>query len=324
MNAKGIGELLTETYTQWSESKPFQLAAALAYYMLFSLSPLLIIVIAVAGLVFGREAAQNQIVATIQGLVGTQSAQAIQEMIQSASTPSSGILATIVGVVLLVIGAGGVVGQLQESLNTMWGVESKAGSGILGLLRARFISFAMVLGLGFLLLVSLVVSAGLSAAVQLLSGLLPGGTVIWQGVELLISFGFITLLFALIYKGLPAVRIAWRDVWIGAAITALLFTVGKFLLGLYLGQSAVTSSYGAAGALVVILLWVYYSSLIFFFGAEFTKVYASTYGSGVVPTEDARPLPEEARTQTKGAPVRAQAKTPGVEGASRSPRKAAH
>jgi membrane protein len=215
-------------------------------------------------------------------------------MIQSASTPSSGLLAGILGVVTLLIGAGGVIGQLHDSLNTIWGVQPKPGNGLLSLLRERFLSFAMVVGLGFLLLVSLVVSAVLTALFQVLGGALPGGTVLWHAVELLVSFGFITLLFALMYKALPDVRIAWRDVWIGAAITALLFTVGKFLLGLYLGQSGVTSAYGAAGSLVLVLLWVYYSALIVFFGAEFTQVYATTYGAGMRPAENAEPLPQTA------------------------------
>jgi membrane protein len=287
MNLSALWQLLKETYTQWSTAKPFQLAAALAYYTLFSLAPLLLIAIAVAGLVFGRAATEQQILTTLQGLMGPQGAQAIQGLLQSASTPTAGLLATVIGIVTLLIGAGGVVGQLQEALNTIWQVEAKPGGGLWSLLRTRFVSFAMVLGVGFLLLVSLLISAALAATIQVMGHVLPGGEALWHGVEFVVSLGLITLLFALIYKVLPDVEITWRDVWIGAALTAVLFTVGKFLLGLYLGRKGVTSPYGAAGSLVLVLLWVYYSGLIVFFGAAFTKVYATTYGAGVRPAAQA-------------------------------------
>jgi membrane protein len=283
MTLTAIWNLLTDTFTEWNEDKPFQLAAALSYYTLFSLAPLLIIAIAVAGLVFGHEATQQQIVGTLQGLVGPQGAQAIQALIQNASKPSSGILATILGLVTLLLGAGGVVGQLQDSLNTIWGVAPKPGLGLMGLVRARFFSFGLVLGIGFLLLVSLVASAALSGFLHFVAGASAGKSFVWHGVEFLVSFGLTTLLFALIYKVLPDVHMAWKDVGIGAAMTALLFTLGKFLIGLYLGHSGVSSAYGAAGSLIVVLLWVYYSALIFFFGAEFTQVYANTHGAGVTP-----------------------------------------
>jgi len=279
--------MLTATFRQWSEDKPFQLAAALAYYTLFSLAPILLIATTIAGLVFGREATEQQILTTFGGLVGPQGAQAIQDLLQSASRPQAGVLGTILGVVTLLIGAGGVVGQLQDSLNLIWGVAPKPGRGLLGMVQERFVSLAMVLSVGFVLLVSLVVSTVLSAAIHFLSGVLPGGEVLWHLVELLVSFGIVTLLFALIYKVLPAVVIGWRDVWIGAGMTGLLFTIGKFLIGLYLGRSGVSSAYGAAGSLVLVLVWVYYSGLIFFFGAEFTQVYANTYGTGVKPGKDA-------------------------------------
>jgi membrane protein len=283
MSLSVFWRLLQESYTQWSEAKPFQLAAALAYYTLFSLAPLLLIAIAVAGLAFGREATEHQILMTFQGLVGPQGAQAIQGLLHSASTPESGILATVIGIVTLLIGAGGVVGQLQEALNTIWEVEANPEGGLWHLLRARLVSFALVLGVGFLLLVSLLVSAALAAIIQVMRNALPGSEGFWQGLEFLVSLGFITLLFALIYKVLPNVKITWQNVWIGAGITALLFTVGKFLLGLYLGQKGITSAYGAAGSLVLVLLWVYYSALIFFFGAAFTKVYASLQSANARP-----------------------------------------
>lgn len=289
MKLKSLGGLFKEAFNQWwNEDNPFALAAALSYYTFFSLAPLLIIVIAVASLFFEREATQNQIVATMQGLVGRDSAEAIQTLVESAGTQSSGMVATTVGVVMLLIGAVAVVGQLQDSLNTIWGVTVRSGSGVWVVLKDRFISFGMILGIGFLLLISLVASAALAALSQFVSRVLPGGAVVWQAVDLLVSVGFITVLFALIYKVLPDVRIAWRDVWVGALMTAVLFTIGKFLLGLYLGQGGVASTYGASGSLVVILLWVYYSALIFFFGAELTQVYATTYGSGVVPEANAR------------------------------------
>ena len=236
---------------------------------------------------------------TIQGMVGQQSAKAVQEMIQNAgSQPKTGILSAVIGVVTLILGAGGVVGQLQTSLNTIWGVTPKPGQGVWGSVRQRFISFAMVLSIGFLLLVSLVISAVVTSLTQFMGSFLGGAEILAHGLDLFISFFFVTALFAMIYKFLPDVRIQWRDVWIGAALTSVLFTVGKFLIGLYLGHSGVSSAYGAAGSLITVLLWVYYSSLIFFLGAEFTQVYASEYGSGVTPTENAEPISENRKRET--------------------------
>ena len=283
---------------QWIEDQPFQLSSSLSYYTLFSLAPLLIIVIAIAGFAFGREAAEHQIVGTIQGMVGEQSAQAIQGMIQNASSqPKTGILSAVIGVVTLILGAGGVVGQLQTSLNTIWGVTPKPGKGC-GVVRQRFISFAMVLSIGFLLLVSLVISAVVTSLTQFMGTFLGGAEILAHGLDLLVSFILVTALFAMIYKFLPDVRIQWRDVWIGAALTSVLFTVGKFLIGLYLGHSGVSSAYGAAASLITVLLWVYYSSLIFFLGAEFTQLYASQYGSGVRPTENAEPISANRKRET--------------------------
>ena len=286
-----IWGLLKRTVAQWIEDQPFQLSSSLSYYTLFSLSPLLIIVIAIAGLGFGREAAEHQIVETIQGMVGRQSAQAIQGMIQNAgSRPKPEVLSALTGFVALILGAGGVVGQLQTSLNTIWGVTPKPGQGVWGFVRQRFISFAMVLSIGFLLSVSLVISAVVTSLTQFMGDFFGGAKILAHALDLSVSFTLVTALFAMIYKFLPDVRIQWRDVWIGAALTSVLFTVGKFLIGLYLGHSGVSSTYGSAGSLITVLLWVYYSSLIFFLGAEFTQVYASQYGSGVTPTENAEPL----------------------------------
>ena len=300
MKQRSAWRFLKDVVAQWIEDQPFQLAAALSYYTLFSLAPLLIIAISVAALAFGREAAQNQIVGTIQDMVGKESAQAIQEMIQRASNkPATGIISTVVGIVALLFGAGGVVGQLQTSLNTIWGVVAKSGQGVWGFIRQRFISFAMVLAIGFLLLVSLVITALLTGLTKYLGNLIGGAALLAHAVDILLSFAFVSVLFAMIYKFLPDVRIQWRDVAVGAALTSFLFTIGKFFIGLYLGSSGVTSAYGAAGSLITVLLWVYYSALIFFLGAEFTQVYASQYGSGVVPAKNAESIanarPEEKR-----------------------------
>jgi membrane protein len=305
MERKSFRQFFKEIVNQWIEDEPFALAAALSYYTLFSLAPLLIIAIGVAGFVFGREAAQNQVVETIQGLVGQDSAKAIQDMIQNASQkPKAGAFSTALGILLLLFGAGGVVGQLQVSLNKIWGVAPKPGQGVWGFVRQRFISFAMVLGVGFLLLVSLLVSALLSALTHLMSGAVGNAAIVGQALDLVISLLFVTLLFAMIYKYLPDVRIEWKDVWVGAALTSLLFIVGKWLIGLYLGSSGVTSVYGAAGSLITVLLWVYYSSLIFFLGAEFAQVYAREYGSGVIPAENAERI---STARTREAPQRKRA-----------------
>ena len=281
MKPKSIWHLLKTIVNKWLDDDPFQSAAALSYYTLFSLAPLLIISIAVAGFVFGHEAAHNQIVMTIQGLVGRESAEAVQAMIQSASNrPESGMFSSLIGGIVLLFGAGGVVGQLQTSLNAIWGVKAQSDSGVHEFIRRRFISFAMVLAVGFLLLVSLTISALISGAAQFMGGLIGEAALIAHVLDIFLSFGFITLLFATIYKLLPDVQIQWNDVLIGAAMTSILFTIGKFLIGFYLGSSAITSIYGAAGSIITVLLWVYYSALIFLLGAEFTQVYAGMYGSG--------------------------------------------
>ncbi|MBD1864730.1 MULTISPECIES: YihY/virulence factor BrkB family protein [Trichocoleus] len=278
MNLKAVWTLLKDTVTEWQADKVPLLAAALAYYTVFSLAPLLVIVIAIAGFVFGPEAARNQLDEQIQGLVGRQGAEAIQTMIQSASHPSSGIVATVISVVTLLLGASGVFAQLQDALNTIWEIPPSK-EGVKGMVKARATSFAMVLVIGFLLLVSLVASAALAGIGNFFGHLIPGLAILWQLVNFVISFGVITLLFGLIYRVLPDVRVPWGDVWHGAIVTSLLFTVGKWLLGLYLGNSGVASPYGAAGSFVVVLVWVYYSAQILLFGAEFTQVYSKHYGS---------------------------------------------
>jgi membrane protein len=270
----------------------------LAYYAVFSLPPLLVLLIGIAGLVFGQEAVEASVMAQVGGIVGEEGGTAVGDMIQRArTTPSTGIVATVLGLATLLFGASGVFGQLHDALNTIWEVQPKPGRGIFGVIRDRFISFTMILGVGFLLMVSLVVSAALAALGDVLGGLLPGPEFLLQIINLIVALAVITVLFALIFKVLPDAEIAWGDVWIGAFVTAVLFTIGKFALGLYLGKSDVGSAFGAAGSLIIILVWIYYSSQILFLGAEFTQVYANTYGSRVVPAEHAVPVTEEARAQ---------------------------
>lgn len=306
MQTKSIFSLLKEAFREWREDEALQLGAALAYYTIFSIAPMLLVVIAVAGLVFGREAVQGQLDNQIQGLVGAQGADAIQTMVANAGRHSGGMWATVIAFATILFGATGVFTQLQTTLNHIFGVKQKPGQGIKGLLRARAAAFGMLLGIGFLLLVSLVISAALAAAGNYLLGLFPATEVILQALNFVVSFAVITVLFAMIYRFLPDVKIAWRDVWFGAAVTALLFTIGKFLIGLYLGNSSVASVYGAAGSLVVVLLWAYYSSQILFFGAELTEVWARRRGSNIVPDEHAVPArKDELPSQTaKKEPAR--------------------
>ncbi len=272
-------DLFKQAGKEFSSDKAPRLGAALAYYTVFSIAPLLLIAIAIAGLVFGQEAAMGQISRQLSGVMGPSTAKTLEEMIQSAAKPKSGMVATILGIVTLVFGASGVFGQLKDALNTIWNVEEKRRAGVLGFIRDRFLSFAMVFSIGFLLLVTLVVDAVISATGEVLAPKIPGGEVVLQSLQLVVSFALATVLFALIFRFLPDIRVAWRDVWIGAVFTSIFFVVGKFGLGLYLGKSAAGSAYGAAGSLVILLLWTYYSAQILFFGAEVTQVYARSHGS---------------------------------------------
>lgn len=287
-NPRAVWHLLKEAAADWSHDRAPRLGAALAYYTVFSLVPFLVVIIAVIGLVFGEDAARSAILSQIGTLVGEQSEAAIKDMIQRADQPSTGLFATAVAIVTLLVGASGVFGQLQDALNTVWGVEPKEGRGVWGFIKDRFLSFVAVLGTGFLLLVSLILSSALAALGTWFSGLLPLPEFMMQIMNFVLSFLVITGLFALIFKVLPDARVAWRDVWVGAALTAGLFTIGKFALGLYLGKSNVASAYGAAGSLVLVLLWVYYSAQILLYGAEFTQVYANRLGERIVPTPDAQ------------------------------------
>lgn len=279
MSVRQIGYLIKKSVLAWVDDYAPSMGAAIAYYTLFSIAPLLIIVIAVAGLVFGPEAAQGAIVAQLQGLIGKEGAIAVQALLKSVNEPTQSVIATVISSITLVIGATTVVAELQSALDRIWRVPAPAESGIWTLLRTRLLSFGLVLGLGFLLLVSLVVSAALAAFGKWWSGLSGGEEALLQALNFIISFAITTGLFAMIYKFMPRARIDWRDVWIGATVTALLFEIGKFLIGLYLGKSSAASGFGAAGSLVVLLLWVYFSAQIFLLGAEFTWVYSHHQGS---------------------------------------------
>lgn len=296
MNIKALFGLFKDSFKDWSEDKAARLGAALAYYTIFSLGPLLLITISIAGLVFGTKAAQGQIVGTLQGMVGKQGGEIIQTAIENAGKPSTSIIATIIGIVTLLFGASGVFGQLKDALNTIWEVEPKPGRGILASLKEKFMSFTMVLGTGFLLLVSLVINAALAAFASLLKSL-PGADILWQAAGVLVTLFVISLMFALLFKFLPDVLVSWKDVAIGAVFTAVLFLVGQVALGIYLGSGSVGSSYGTAGSLVIVMVWIYYSAQIFLFGAEFTQVYAKKYGSRMEPQPDARFVTDEARAQ---------------------------
>jgi membrane protein len=278
MGLREAGALLREAANEWSENNASRLAAALAYYTVFSLAPLLVIVTAIAGFFFGADAVRGRLDDQLQGLVGPAGADVVQELVRGARREDGGTVATLLGVATLLLGATGAFGELQAALNTIWHAPPKTG-GMGELVRVRLLSFTMIVVVGFLLLVSLVVSAVLSAVGAYLSGLLPLPEIVLQMLNFAISIAVETLLFALMFKILPDVVIPWSDVWVGAGVTALLFEAGKFLIGLYLGRSGVASTYGAAGSFAVLLLWVYYSGLIFFFGAQFTETYSRWYGS---------------------------------------------
>jgi membrane protein len=270
--------LFKDTFFGWLADRASRKSAALAYYTLFSLSPLLVLAIAIAGLFFGEEAVRGQLLQETRGLIGEEGARAIQAMIASAATPTAGAIATAGSLLVLLIGATSALAELKDGLDQIWDAPPERTQSFWYFLRKRVMSIGLILALGFLLLVSLVLSAVLAFLAQRFGGA-DATNVILEFLNTGVSFALVTALFATIYKVLPSVRIAWRDVAIGAVVTAALFTTGKYVIGVYLGNSAVTSSYGAAASLIVILVWVYYSALIFFFGAEFTKVYAHRLGS---------------------------------------------
>jgi len=279
--------LLKQTAQEWLQDKAPQLGAALAYYTVFSLAPLILVLLAIVGVLFRDDpaGARDKITQQMSYFLDPSAVQVVQNIAQKASQPDKSTIATIIGVALALFGASGVFGQLQDALNTIWGVKAKPGLGIWGFLRARFLSFAMVAGICFLLLVSLAIEALLKGFSHYLQSVLPGGIAIAVTVYLVFDFAVVVLLFAMIFKFLPDVKIQWRDVWIGAVMTAILFGIGKWLLGFYLGSGAAGSAYGAASSLITLLLWVYYSSQILLFGAEFTQVYAAQAGRAFKPSE---------------------------------------
>ncbi|MDI3381899.1 YihY/virulence factor BrkB family protein [Xenophilus aerolatus] len=280
MHPKQFLDLGKKAVTAWSDDFAPSMGAAISYYTIFSLAPLLVIVIAVAGALFGREAVQGEIVTQLSGFIGRDGALAVQGLVKSASEPSKGLLAGLLSVGVLLVGATTVFAELQSALDRIWHVPAAAKpSGVWSLLRARVLSFGLILALAFLLMVSLLVSTVVAAFGTWAGGYLPGWAVLLQVLNIAVSIGITTLLFAMIFKFMPTAPIAWHDVWIGAAVTAVLFEVGKFAIGLYLGKSGMNESYAAAGSLVVLLAWVYYAAQIFLLGAEFTKVYAHAHGS---------------------------------------------
>jgi membrane protein len=293
--------LLTDTFREWREDGVPRLAAALAYYTTFSLAPILVLIIAIAGLIGGRDAAQTQTMAQVEDLLGAEGREFVQEMIETASRPQTGWTATLIGAVTLLFGALGVFGELQNSLNTIWEVKPKPATsfwdGIKRFVINRMISFTMVLGIGFVLLASLVISAAVAALGEYIGTRWPLADFWLSLINFVVSFLIITFLFAMIFKFLPEIKVAWRDVWLGAAVTSLLFSLGKFLIGLYLGRSEVGNTFGAAGSLAILLIWIYYSAQILFFGAEFTQVYANRYGSKIVPDPGMVRITEQERAQ---------------------------
>jgi membrane protein len=275
---KNAWVVVRDTVSSFMEDEALSRGAAMAFYAVTALAPIMLIVVAIAGLVFGRDAAEHALAGQFQSLMGQQSAEMLQTLIQNAGKKSSGILATVVGIVTLLITASGVFGEMQSALNKIWEAKPR-GTTVSRLIRARAASLGLVAALGFLLMISLVVSAGLTAAGDMVEAVLPFGKLIISALNFVISFALISVLFAAIYKILPDKEVLWSDVLIGAVATAFLFTIGKSLIGWYLGSSSVASSYGAAGALILVMLWTYYSSQIFLLGAEFTKVYAHSHGS---------------------------------------------
>ena len=290
MYLRRLGIVLSKATNAWIDDHAQSMGAALSYYTVFSIAPLLLIAISVAGLVFGQDAAQGAVVEQLQGLIGHAGAEAIQGLLKNVSRPSEGIVATITGVVVLIIGATSVFAELQDDLNRIWQVPAKEKiSSWWAWLRTRILSVGMILAIGFLMLVSLGASAAFDAFAAWSTSAIAEWEWVAHTVNFIVSFALITVLFAMIYRFMPQATIEWRDVGIGAAVTAFLFSIGKYLIGLYIGKSALASGFGAAGSLAVLLAWVYYSAQIFLFGAEFTWAYAHAFGSRQDKTPDVTP-----------------------------------
>ena len=306
-------KLITDTITGWNDHDASTQSAALAFYTMFSLAPLLVVVIALFGLAFGAEAVRGEILTQFQGWMGKDAASLVQAILRTAAEPNTNRLAGLLGILTLIFGASGVFVQLQQSLNRIWGVVAKPGAAIRSLLRKRLLSFAVVLGIGFLLVVSLILSTALTALGSYLERRYHLPVTLLHALNILVSFLLITLLFALIYRLLPDVKLGWRDVFLGAVVTSVLFGVGKTLIGFYLGRTGAASAYGAAGSLVVLLSWVYYSALVFLLGAEFTRVYTlECVGDRPAPEAGAKPA-DTVKPEVKADPARAAAKAPAGE-----------
>jgi membrane protein len=313
-------KLFSDTLQNWVEDKALRLSAALAYYSVFSIAPILIIAMGIAGLVCGTEAVEGQLKEQLQAIVGSQAAGAVQSMVKSAAKPEQGWVATVTGFVVVLIGASGFFGQLKDALNTIWEVKPKEGLHIGDLVRERLLSFGMVLVIAFLLLTSLMLSTAIAALNQYLGSIAGISAEVWAVVAFFVSLGLVTVLFALIFKILPDAKVRWRNVWVGAVVTALLFEMGKFGLSYYLGRESTASSYGTAASVVLLLLWVYYASCILLFGAEFTQVYSRWDTGRAECAENAEPVLPEERAQ-QGLPVKQPSSPPvGVVKAGRKPR----
>ncbi len=283
--------LLKKTFSGWMDDNAMRLGAALSFYTVWSIGPLFLVIVSVAGLVFGRDAAQGKVVDAMSGLMGPAGAKSIQDAIVSANDTGHSVLANIIGIVLLLVSASGVFGELKSSLNTVWQVTPKPGS-FLVTIKERFFSLTFVLGTGFLLLVSLLLNAALAAIGTQVSGVLPAGELLGHVIHFVVSLAITSTLFSLMFKIIPDAHVAWKDVWLGGFVTAVLFTIGQVGIGLYLGKTSIGSAYGAASSLMIVLVWVFFSSCILFLGAEFTQEYAEMYGSKIKPTENAVRVPE--------------------------------
>jgi membrane protein len=315
MRWRDLFQLLKTAASDWVDDGAMRLSSSLAYYAIFSLAPLLVIVISIAGLFFGEDAARGQLSQQIATLAGRDAGDAIQWAVKSSAMhQSTGVLATVISTALLLFGASTVFAELKAALNTIWGVVVKPGCPFFTLLRDRFFSFSIVLASGFLLLVSLIVSVILVALGHYMSSRFQFPPLLWQAWDFVISFAVISALFAMIFKLLPNVTLRWNDVWLGAVTTSLLFTIGKFIIGYYLATSSVASSFGAAGSVVVVLAWIYYSACILFFGAEITKGYARKFGSGILPNSRAVLIDDllRARLKVSAATIVAASKPPGT------------
>ncbi|MGV2827097.1 YihY/virulence factor BrkB family protein [Myxosarcina sp. GI1(2024)] len=288
MNVKKIIQLLKSTFQEWQQDNAPRLAAALAYYTVFSISPLLVIVVAIAGRFFGQDAAKEEIINQISAFVSEDAIQPILLALNNISQPQIRGTASLISIGVLLIGASGIFVQLQDALNTVWNVKPKPGQGILLFVRKRLFCFLMVLAIGFLLMLSLIISTAVSTLETYRTDFLPGSAILWENIDFIVSLGLLTFLFGLMFKYVPDATIVWKDVFVGALITALFFIFGKFLLGLYFSAGSLGSAYGAAGSLAVFLAWVYYSALIVLIGAEFTQVYARMYGSDIRPGKRSR------------------------------------